>query len=71
MEKEDKTYSLIFVRDLENKKVLLGMKRRGFGVGKYNGYGGKQEKNEDITTCARRELLEECGITAEDMVIAT
>ena len=36
MEKEDKTYSLIFVRDVENKKVLLGMKRRGFGVGKSN-----------------------------------
>jgi len=33
MEKEDKTYSLIFIRDVENKKVLLGMKRRGFGVG--------------------------------------
>ena len=39
-----------------------------FFAGKYNGYGGKQEKDEDITTCARRELLEESGIIAEDMV---
>jgi len=26
-------------------KVLLGMKKKGFGEGKWNGFGGKVEKN--------------------------
>jgi hypothetical protein len=27
-------------------KLLLGMKKRGFGMNKYNGFGGKVEKGE-------------------------
>jgi hypothetical protein len=29
-------------------QVLLGMKKRGFGAGRYNGFGGKVEANESI-----------------------
>ena len=45
----EKEYTLVFCRkELEGGKraVLLGMKKRGFGAGKYNGFGGKIEENE-------------------------
>ena len=45
------------------RRVLLGMKKRGFGVGKWNGFGGKVESNETVMEGAVRELHEECGIT--------
>lgn len=44
--------------------VLLGMKKRGFGAGHYNGFGGKVEENETIEEAATRELFEESGLTA-------
>ena len=34
-----KLLTLVFLRN--GSKVLLGMKKRGFGVGKWNGFGGK------------------------------
>ncbi len=46
-------------------KVLLGRKKRDFGVKKWNGFGGKIEKNETIEECAIRELREEAGINAK------
>ncbi len=51
---------------IKNDEVLLGMKKRGFGVGKWNGYGGKVEENEEPLAAAIRELKEESGITAND-----
>ncbi|BBN02616.1 8-oxo-dGTP diphosphatase [Marchantia polymorpha subsp. ruderalis] len=48
-------------------KVLLGLKKRGFGKGYYNGFGGKVEKGETIDQAAARELQEESGVTATDM----
>ena len=48
-------------------KVLLGMKKRGFGVGKWNGFGGKVDVSETVEDAAKRELFEEAGITAESM----
>jgi 8-oxo-dGTP pyrophosphatase MutT (NUDIX family) len=38
------------------------MKKRGFGVGKWNGVGGKVEEGEDISAAAAREVKEEIGI---------
>jgi hypothetical protein len=29
---------------IKNNKVLLGMKKRGFGVGRWNGFGGEDRK---------------------------
>ncbi|MCP5095234.1 MAG: 8-oxo-dGTP diphosphatase [Chloroflexi bacterium] len=43
-------------------KVLLGRKKVGLGVGKFNGYGGKVEKGERIETAVIRELFEESTI---------
>lgn len=52
---------------IQGKQVLLGMKKRGFGAGKWNGFGGKLEPGETIEEAAQRETLEECGITIDDM----
>lgn len=43
-------------------KILLGMKKRGFGEGRWNGFGGKVEKGEKIIDAAKREMREEAGI---------
>lgn len=43
-------------------KVLLGLKKKGFGAGKYLGFGGKVEPHETIRAAAIRELCEEAGI---------
>lgn len=46
----------------QHPKVLLGMKKRGFGVGRWNGFGGKVGSTETIENAAKRELHEEAGI---------
>lgn len=56
--------SLVYLLD-EMGKVLLGRKRRGMGVGKWNGFGGKIEAGETMRQCAARELREECGIVVQ------
>lgn len=60
-----KTLTLCMV--IKNNKILLGMKKRGFGVGRWNGFGGKIEEGETIEQGAHRELEEEIGIKALDM----
>ncbi|XP_076456795.1 oxidized purine nucleoside triphosphate hydrolase-like [Babylonia areolata] len=60
-----KVLSLVFVR--EASKILLGYKKRGFGQGWWNGFGGKVEKGETIMEGALRELKEESGLTGHDL----
>jgi 8-oxo-dGTP diphosphatase/2-hydroxy-dATP diphosphatase len=50
---------------IKGDKVLLGMKKRGFGVGRWNGFGGKVEEGEEIVEAAKRELMEEVGIETD------
>ena len=52
---------------VESGRVLLGMKKRGFGEGRWNGFGGKIEAGETIEEAARREMQEECGVLIEQM----
>ncbi|MCC6563859.1 8-oxo-dGTP diphosphatase [Candidatus Uhrbacteria bacterium] len=52
--------TLIFLR--RGDEVLLGYKKRGFGMGQWNGVGGKVEEGESVEDGARRETLEETGI---------
>lgn len=49
-------------------EMLLGMKKRGFGAGKWNGFGGKVREGENIEKAAVRELKEEIGIEAREIV---
>lgn len=42
--------------------VLLGMKKRGFGEGRWNGFGGKVGSEETLEQAAIRELKEEAEI---------
>ena len=47
---------------IKQGKILLGVKKRGFGIGKLNGFGGKPQENEHIDDAAIRELEEEIGL---------
>jgi mutator protein MutT len=47
---------------IKEGNVLLAMKKRGFGAGKWNGPGGKVEAGETIEDACRRETREETGI---------
>lgn len=44
---------------VNDEAVYLALKRRGFGVGKLNGYGGKNRLGEPILETAHRELRQE------------
>ena len=44
------------------RQVLLGLKKAGFGAGKYAGFGGGVEAGETIEAATVRELEEETGI---------
>jgi 8-oxo-dGTP diphosphatase len=50
------------VLPIRDGRILLGMKKRGFGEGKVNGFGGKLNEGESIVEAAVRELAEEVGI---------
>jgi len=60
-----KLLTLAIIR--KDGKVLLGMKKRGFGAGYFNGFGGKVEANETIDEAAVRELQEESGVVPLSM----
>jgi len=47
---------------LEKDKILLAMKKKGFGQGRYNGVGGKLKTGEKVEVAALREAEEEIGI---------
>ena len=45
-EVKKKVLTLVYIRD--DEKILLGLKKRGFGTGKWNGFGGKVQAGETI-----------------------
>lgn len=47
---------------VKDDQILLAMKKRGFGAGKWNGVGGKLSPGEAIENAAIRETLEEIGV---------
>lgn len=49
-------------------KILLGYKKRGFGAGLYNGFGGKLEEGETIEEGMLRELAEEVSLLATQYI---
>lgn len=60
-----KILTLCFV--VKEGKILLGMKKHGFGAGRWNGFGGKVEEGETIEEAAKRETKEECDIEITEM----
>ncbi|MEE6523782.1 hypothetical protein FKM82_022824 [Ascaphus truei] len=59
---------LTLVLVVQPQRILLGMKKRGFGAGLWNGFGGKVETGETIEEAARRELWEESGLTVDTLL---
>lgn len=58
---KDRITTLLLI--LKDNKLLLAQKKRGFGVGKYNGVGGKVEVGETIEQGMIRETREEINVT--------
>lgn len=58
---ENKTTTLLLLR--RNDELLLAMKKRGFGAGRWNGVGGKLEPGETIDQALIRECQEEIDVT--------
>lgn len=52
--------TLVFL--IRDRRILLAMKKRGHGVGKWNGAGGKIEPGETPAAAAARETTEEIGV---------
>ena len=53
--------TLLFLRS--GDQILLALKKRGFGMGRWNGAGGKLEPGETIEQALVRESVEEIGVT--------
>jgi mutator protein MutT len=61
MTKPTKTLTLLFLQ--RDGDVLLAMKLRGFGAGRWNGVGGKLEEGESVEAALIRETQEEIDVT--------
>lgn len=61
---ENLTTTLLLI--IKDNRILLARKKRGFGEGKLNGVGGKQEIGETIEETMIRETQEEIGVVPKD-----
>lgn len=59
-----KQLTLLFLR--EDDQILLAMKKRGFGEGRWNGVGGKLEPGETTEQAVVRECEEEISVTPSE-----
>jgi mutator protein MutT len=53
--------TLVFLR--QDDQILLAMKKRGFGEGRWNGVGGKVDAGETVEQAMIRETQEEISVT--------
>lgn len=59
------TLCLLIRENKDKRELLLALKKRGFGYGKWNGFGGKQDPekgDKDLIDTAIRETEEEVGV---------
>jgi 8-oxo-dGTP diphosphatase len=64
--------TLGYVLSPDGREVLLvhrNARADDAHLGKYNGLGGKIEPDEDVLAGMRREILEEAGITCDDLAL--
>jgi len=62
--------TLVFLVKKDKGKITdicLAMKKRGFGVNRWNGVGGKLKDEESIVEAAKRETKEEIDVELNDM----
>lgn len=57
---------VVYIRLERDGRILLGKRKNAFGEGTYSMPAGHIEEGESVIECARRELLEETGIGAND-----
>jgi 8-oxo-dGTP diphosphatase len=55
----------IFLRHGDLVLLIKGAPTKRLWAGKYNGLGGHVERGEDILSAAKRELMEEAGLSAD------
>jgi len=65
MDTQLRQVTLAFI--IKGNEILLAMKKRGFGAGLWNGYGGKLKDGESIYDAAKREVKEEIDIDVKSM----
>ena len=64
--------TLGYILSVDRESVLMIHRNARPGdlhLGKYNGLGGKLDRDEDVATCMRREIREEAGIEADALVL--
>ncbi|MFH1780417.1 MAG: 8-oxo-dGTP diphosphatase [Candidatus Nealsonbacteria bacterium] len=67
---KEATICLLIKGSKEYRQILLAMKKRGFGAGKWNGVGGKidfEKGDKNIVDAAIRETEEEIGVHVNEL----
>lgn len=59
--------TLVFITRGDRVLLLRGSAKKRIWANKYNGIGGHIERNEDIYSAARREVIEETGLNFENL----